>query len=259
MTIEGHIDRGSHGYGLRSYQDRERAFASAERHSQVVGILRKGLPILALLMLAGYFVSSGFTLTVGDVTASIGKIEVSNGNLRMVNPKLKGSDEKNGPYVISADYADQDMKNPKMMQLHAIKAEVTSPSGGWSRMQALRGAFNSQSEHLAMKEDIRLTTSSGVVGRLTYATLDMKNQTLRSHVPVAFDMTNGTVRANALTFQSSKNTLLFRGNVRVHLIKTKPDAPADASASAPQVKAPSGPARTPPGSDAPDSVTGQPR
>jgi lipopolysaccharide export system protein LptC len=258
MTVGAHIDRGNQGYGLRSYQDRERAFASAERHSQVVGILRKGLPVLALLVLAGYFVSSGFSITVGDVTASIGKIEVSNGNLRMVNPKLKGSDKKNGPYVISADYADQDVKNPKMMQLHAIKAEVTSPSGGWSRMQALRGSFNSQTEHLAMKEDIRLNTSSGVVGRLTYATLDMKNQTLRSHVPVAFDMTNGTVRANALTFQSSKNTLIFRGKVVVHLVKAATDASAGAPKSTPQVKAPSGPARTPPASGAPNSATGQP-
>jgi lipopolysaccharide export system protein LptC len=246
MSVGTEVVRSGHGYHLRSYEDRQRAFQVGLRHSEHVRILRKALPILAALTLAGYFVSGGFSVTVGDVTASVGGIEVSNGNLRMTNPKLKGADKKNGPYVISADYADQDMKNPNMIELHAIKAEVTSLSGGWSKMDAVRGTFNSKAEHLAMKEQINIKTSSGVVGRLKQATLDMKTQTLRSHLPVAFDMTNGTVRANALTFQSSKNILLFRGKVAVHLIKATTDGDAKSVASAPRVKAPQDPARQSP-------------
>ena len=243
MSVGTEVIRGGHAYRARSYEEREHAFQVAQRHSEHVRVLRKALPALAALTLAGYFVSGGFSVSVGDVTASVGKIEVSNGNLRMTNPKLKGADKKNGPYVISADYADQDMKNPNMIELHAIKAEVISPSGGWSKMDAVRGTFNSKAEHLSMKEQINIKTSSGVVGRLKHATLDMKTQTLRSHLPVAFDMTNGTVRANALTFQSSKNILLFRGKVAVHLIKTKPDGDIKPDAAAPHVKAPQGPAR----------------
>jgi zona occludens toxin (predicted ATPase) len=47
----------------------------------------------------------------------------------------------------------------------------------------------------------------------------MKNQVLRSHLPVSFLLTGGSVRANALTFRSSDSTLTFRGKVHVHLIK----------------------------------------
>jgi len=243
MSVGTEVVRGGHAYHLRSYEDRQRDFLRAERHSQHVRILRRALPVLAAITLAGYFVSGGFSVTVGDVTASVGGIAVSNGSLRMTNPKLKGADKKNGPYVISADYADQDMKNPNMIELHAIKAEVTGLSGGWSKMDAVRGTFNSKAEHLSMKERINIKTSSGVVGRLKQATLDMKTQTLRSHLPVAFDMTSGTVRANALTFQSSKNILLFRGKVAVHLIKAATDGDAKPVAAAPRVKAPQGPAR----------------
>ena len=42
---------------------------------------------------------------------------------------------------------------------------------------------------------------------------------MRSHQPVAFDLPNGTVRANAITLNSADKTLLFRGKVRVHIIK----------------------------------------
>src|SRR4029078_5259364 len=106
---------------------------------------------------------------------------------------------------------DQDMKNPNMIELHAIKAEVTGLSGGWSKMDAVRGTFNSKGEHLSMKERINIKTSSGVVGRLKQATLDMKTQTLRSHLPVAFDITSGTHPPHCLNLQVSKNILLFRG------------------------------------------------
>jgi lipopolysaccharide export system protein LptC len=248
MTMETRALSGSRGYRLRSEAERVRAFDRAARHSRLVSILRKVLPALAVVVFAAYFISSRLSMTVGGVTASIDGVQVTNGNLRMVNPKLKGADQKHGSYVISADYADQDVKTPKIIQLHAIKAELNNPSGGWSRVQAVRGTFDSDAERLIMREAITVVTSTGVTGKLTHATLDTKNQTLRSHAPVAFDMVNGTVRANALTLHSSEHTLLFRGAVHVHVNKTvKPAAAATPAASAaPFVPAPASPAGAPP-------------
>jgi lipopolysaccharide export system protein LptC len=183
---------------VRSAEEHEQAFSRAAQHSRIVAILRKTLPVMAVVVLASYFISTRLSVTVGGVTASVSGVEVNDGNLRMVNPTLKGMDKKNGAYVVSADYADQDMKNPKMIKLHAIKAELTTDQKGWSRMQAARGLFNSESERLIMQDDIRVSTSSGVTGKLTLASLEMKSQVLRSHQPVAFDLPSGTVRARAL-------------------------------------------------------------
>ena len=140
MTIEANLVPGGRRYRVRSAEERERAFQSRERHSRVVGILRKVLPVLAVLVLATYFISTRLSVTVGDMTASISGIEVADGNLRMVNPKLQGADKKNGAYVVSADYADQDIKNPKIVKLHAIKADLSTASTaagrGWRRCAA---------------------------------------------------------------------------------------------------------------------------
>ncbi len=144
---------------------------------------------------------------------------MSGGKLRMINPKLKGADKRNGAYVVSADYADQDVKNPKIVKLNALKADLSNPSGNWSRMNATRGVFDSTAERLVMQDKITIATSSGVSGEMTHATLDMKTQTLRSHRPVYFKTTGGTVRANALTFRSADSTLTFRGKVHVHLTR----------------------------------------
>ncbi|HLC09344.1 MAG TPA: hypothetical protein VJK06_08685, partial [Methyloceanibacter sp.] len=123
MAIEANIVPGSQRYLVRTAEERVRAFASAERHTRLVAILRKGLPVFAVLVLASYFISSRLGVSVGDLTASIDGIEIADGNLRMINPKLKGADKKNGQYVIGADYADQDIRNPKIIKLHVIKAE----------------------------------------------------------------------------------------------------------------------------------------
>jgi lipopolysaccharide export system protein LptC len=227
MAIEANIVPGSQRYRIRTGEERARAFTKAERHSRIVAILRKVLPVVALLVLASYFISTQLSVNVGDLTASIDGIEMADGNLRMTNPKLKGADKKNGQYVIGADYADQDIKSPNVIKLHAIKADIAAPDGGWSRMEAIRGVYDSKIERLVMQDRITVATSSGVTGELIHASLDTKNQILRSHRPVSFVLTNGTVKANALTLRSAAHTLTFRGKVRVHIVKPpKETAPA---------------------------------
>ncbi len=113
MTFEAQLVPGNRRYRVRTAEEDERAFSAAAQHSRLVEILRKALPIMAVLVFAAYFISTRLSITVGGVTASVSGIEVKDGNLRMVKPTLKGVDKKKGAYVISADYADQDMKNPK--------------------------------------------------------------------------------------------------------------------------------------------------
>jgi lipopolysaccharide export system protein LptC len=228
MAADANVIAGGRRYRIRTAEERRRAFASATRHTKLVNFLRKALPVFAVLVLAAYFISTRLatTISIGDMNASIEGLEVKDGNLRMVNPKLEGADKKNGKYVIGADYADQDIKNPNLIKLHAIKADLAAADGGWSRMRAVRGRFDNKTGRLVMQEKIDIATSSGVSGTLTHATLDTKNQVIRSHRPVAFVLPNGTIRANALTFYSSKHTLTFRGKVAVHIVRPKKEAEA---------------------------------
>jgi len=245
VTFEAQLVPGNRRYRVRSAEEDERAFRAAALHSRLVRILRKALPILAVLIFATYFISTRLSITVGGVTASVSGIEVKDGNLRMVKPTLKGVDKKKGAYVISADYADQDMKNPKLVRLHAISAEVNADRNGWSRVNAIRGHFNSESERLVIQDDIHVSTSSGLVGKLSYATIEMDSQIIRAHQPVAFDMPNATLRANALTLRSSESTLTFRGKVHLRIDRSEKKPPQDKGQNTPQVKAPAQPSREP--------------
>lgn len=245
------IGKGRH-HRVRTPAEREKAFRSAARHSRVVRILRRTLPVVAVLVLSAYFASTRMNVTVGDVTASIDGMEIADGALRMLNPTLKGSDEKSGDYVVTAEYADQDIANPHLIKLHAIKADISDPSGGWSQLKAVRGKFDNKNERLIMKDHITVATSSGVTGELSYATVDMASQTVRSHNPVSFELPNGTVRANAMTLRSGEKILMFRGKVRVHLENEKPEQTGAAGSAAGSQTAPQQP---PPAAGAAETVT----
>jgi len=128
MAIEANLAGARAAHRVRTPEERARAFRSAKRHSWLVRILRKVLPVLAVLVLAAYFVSTRMNVQVGGIAASIDGMEIANGALRMLNPTLKGKDEENGDYVIKADYADQDVANPNLIDLNTIKADVNNSS-----------------------------------------------------------------------------------------------------------------------------------
>lgn len=232
-TVAGNRNR----HRVRTDAERARAVRSARRHSLLVRIARNFLPIAAVVTLGAYFVSTQMNVQVGGISASIDGLEVSDGALRMLNPTMKGTDKKNGDYVITAAYADQDVANPNIVKLNTIKADVTNPkNGSWSRMRAVRGKFDSKKERLILMDRITLATSSGMTGELSYATVDMDKQILRSHNPVQLNLSNGTVRSNAMSLYSGENKIVFRGQVAVHLEpqKGKAGAPAKKNAGAVQ-------------------------
>jgi hypothetical protein len=69
----------------------------------------------------------------------------------------------------------------------------------------------------------------------------MKTQTLRSHLPVFFNLPNGKVTARAMKLRSGASELTFLGKVHVHLVKppkeegkaTASPKPAGATPAAP--------------------------
>lgn len=233
MSVATMTDRNAgHGFGARSDGEQERAFRAAERHSRMVRLLRRSLPVCAVLALGLYLVTGQFSLSIGDMEASVDRVEVSRESLKMVNPKLQGFDKKNGAYVIRADYAEQSVSSPDLIKLNAIRADMNNKDKGWSKLIAKGGVFDRKAEKLTIEGDIRISTSNGMSGRLDSAVIDMKSQTMKSDKPVEFDLVNATVRGQTMDMVSSDRKIFFRGAVKVHIRKRPDKQTAGAEAKA---------------------------
>ena len=202
---------------------RLKAVMTARRHSKHVRILKLLLPVCAVAVLGLYFVSSKISISLGDMQASVGDIDINSESLRMTNPKLEGVTDDGGAYQLTADYAEQDIGNMEQMRLHAVRAELTQPKDTWSKMTAPKGKFDSKKESLELFGGINISTSTGMVAKLDRANIDLKTQLIRSDVPVEVEAREGTLTAKTLQIKAAEKRILFKGDVRVHIIRGEAD------------------------------------
>lgn len=204
--------------------------ASVERarsHSKFVSRLRYGLPLAALATFGLYFLSPQIHISVGDLDASVAGVVIEKGNLRMVNPKLEGVNDKQGAYVVTAKYAEQTVSNPDFIRLTELSSEMNDAKNGWSRLTSPQGTFETKTEKLQLFGDVRVAQSNGMTARLTKADVDMKTQLVTSDEPVKIDFPNGKLDALTLRIDMDTKRATFKGDVKVHLVQDKKPATAN--------------------------------
>lgn len=226
MAIDTQIRSGPIRFGgLPGASDRSKALRAAKRHSAQVRAMRWLFPFLAVCTVALYFVPMQYSVDVAGGTATVEKLEVGSGGLKMVNPRFNGVHEKHGVYNVRADYALQQVTNPDLMNLNVINADVVAPNGQRTVLKAPSGLFHSKQEELTFDNGVVIDGDSGMSGRLKTATVFMKNNLLISKDPVDLAFHNSTIKAQSMTYYSSEGRAVFEGSVRVHLERKVEGAP----------------------------------
>ena len=203
--------------GIMDAPDRKRAFRAARRHSLMVRLLKIGMPLAALGVAALYVLPSMLTVKVGDGVATVEKIDVSSGGLKMMNPRYKGVHEKQGAYDIRADSALQQVRNPELMTFDKINAELVSMEGKKTRLTAPSGIFHSKQEELTFDNGVTIDGEAGISGKLKTATAYMKEKRLISEDPVQLGFQGHRIAADQVEMWTTESRAIFTGNVRVHL------------------------------------------
>ncbi len=226
MAIDTHTQPVPARFGsIKSGGDRTKAFRDAKRHSVVVRLLRWVFPVCLVCVSALYFLPSRFSVQVKGGEASVESIDVSEGGLKMVNPRIKGVNAKSGAYDIRADHATQHVKNPELITLNKINAELTSKSGGKTEITAPSGIYHSKKEELTFDNGVTIGGSSGFSGTLKTATAFFQANKLISTDPVELGFHDSTIKARSMTYYSEEARAIFEGGVRVHLERKQEGAP----------------------------------
>lgn len=207
---------------------RRDAIARAGRHSRHVRILRIALPVCALAIGMLYFLTSGHEVSIGDMNASVSRVEIAKDRLRMVDPELKGVTDDNGAYKVTAEYAEQEVGNTKLVYLHKVRAEVNNGPRGWTRLTSPKGLFDTKTQALTLTGDIKVTTHSGLTSYLTRADVDMKSQIITSTEPVKVVFPDGELTSRAMHIAMKTREISFLGDVKLRTApKRKDKAPAE--------------------------------
>jgi lipopolysaccharide export system protein LptC len=200
--------------------DRARAFREAARHSRRVVLLRRGIVLCSIGLVAGVI---GWSLLAptgklpGGVT--INHATLNGTRVMMDLPKLNGFRRDGRPYEVRARTGVQDIRTPKIIELTEIDATLQTSDGATVRVLAPTGVFDSGADHMRLdagtvRDGIRIRSTSGFEALMRTADMDFKKGDVISHDPVVLNLTNGSVAADSLAIQSHGSVVTFTGNVK---------------------------------------------
>jgi lipopolysaccharide export system protein LptC len=213
--------------GVAPPPDREQAFAKAKRRSGRVrqlriAILTGGLGTVAAMLVVAFF--NPFATKLGSL--SFTALSVEGTKIVMDRPKLAGFRSDGQAYLLTAERALQDIKQPSMVQLRKVEGEIGMAGGEATHLTADAGAYDSLAEHMELSGNVRIKNGRFTV-LLRSARFDFKSGVYGSDDRVEVQGGDGTTifadRASALNHGQE---LTFEGHVRTNIVAQANREPA---------------------------------
>ncbi len=202
--------------GLQA-RGREGAAGRTVGYSNFVGIMRYGLPLVALLLLGLVVVwplatgrEEGFRISFSDAPDL-------DGSLRMVNARYLGVDDRNQPYTVTAAEASQTEPNSPLVALQDISADVfiDQDDGQWFALTAREGLYERDARYLNLAGDVSIFSDQVHEFHTDQAHVDLGARTADGDAPVQGQSPLGLLQAGNFFVDDDKHIMLFGGGVKM--------------------------------------------
>ena len=210
----------------REGHDRAREFRVAKRHSVRVRVLKVLLPIMAAGILSLYLLPSLFRVSIdkGRGTASVRTVTLEAGSLKMLDPHVKGVNERNEPYDFLANSATQASKGADEMYLENVRGHMTGQDGKITTLTAPNGLHNNKTDQMTFNNGVVVKREPDLTATFQTATAFIKQQRVISKTPVIVRLHESTIHAETMTMFWGEQRTIFEGNVRTHLERQTEEA-----------------------------------
>lgn len=196
--------------------DRPAIYDNAVRHSLRVRRLKFILPLIAVVITIGFLAVSYLRTAVpGNVELQSARIE--DGKIVMEAPAISGTNADGARYSMNAAEALQDIKNPNMITLQKILAEVPVSSTISAIVEGASGIFDRETDRLEMTSPFSIKLSNGMNAQFQSAYLDVPAGQMITTDPVTINADKTTIAANTLRMTDKGQVIIFEGAVRVSI------------------------------------------
>ena len=220
----------------RELAERASAFRSAERHSKMVRLLRRALPLAAALCLAFWGITLGVSWRLGRAHLNVGAVTVTTDDLTMKNPSYYGQTKDGGHYDVRAKKAVLEFNHDAPIKLFDIDGDLVQTNAVVTHLKAKHGLFDNAKNELELFDGIDIAASSGLKARLARAMIYAKENRIVTNQPVEVQTNAGRLTGSAMTIKTDTHEATFVGNVIAHLVATAQGAepgPAPSGAGRP--------------------------
>ena len=184
-------------------------------YSKFIKSMRLLLPIIALCILA--VVLSWNLIAKDDIAPAINDkqtVAARAGKNELVNPRFESIDEKNQPYVVTANRALQDMGD-ELMILEQPLADIVLESGNWLAIKSRQGAYTQEARKLLLKDDVQLFHDDGYLVKTSELNVDMAAGLANTQTPIRGHGPMGTLDAQGMEASTDAQSLKFIGPAKI--------------------------------------------
>jgi len=193
----------------------------ALRYSRFVVLMKRILALGAFLIIAAVLAFFFVQRMPRKVQMSYEQLSRVQNDLTMMKPRLAGSDSKGNPYVITADRAVQDARDPKKAVLQNIEADLTLNNANWVNARAKSGLVDMTTGQLELYGGIDVFTATGYELHSASASANMKQSVIHGHQTVTGQGPSGTLRADEFHADRATDILTLSGHVQMTLYGSK--------------------------------------
>ena len=208
--------------GLQA-RTREGAAERSGSYSNFVGIMRYGLPLIALLLLSLVVIWPVVTGREEGFRISFSDAPDLDGSLRMVNARYLGADDRKQPYTVTAAEASQTEPSSPLVTLKEVSADVflEDASGQWFALSAREGLYDRDQRFLDLIGDVTIFSDQGHEFHTERAHVDLAGRTADGDLPVQGQGPFGLLQAGNFHVDDGKETMFFGGGVTMKIFPSR--------------------------------------
>lgn len=198
--------------------------APGSSHDRVIAVLRLGLPIAIVVLVA---LLAFAPITVGrDISFVLSKdrVQVAKERMRVTAALYRGEDSKGQPFQLRAASAVQATSRDPIVRLQDLSARIQLADGP-ATIVAPRGRYDMDSEKVAVDGQVHLQTTGGYRIDTHDVTIDLKSRMVASTAPVDGDMPLGTFAADHMTADLNTHVVVLTGRARLHIVQGRSKSP----------------------------------
>lgn len=203
-------------------------------HSRLVAILKVGLPLIAVAMLAGLFLGSERPRGGGDLVFSPADLAALGQGMRVTEPVFSGTTDAGDRFRFTAAEVTPDAAPPTRAAIDDLSGRIDFADGRGVDVRADTGDLDLSGQALALEGDVRLDSDDGYSFAARRVDVDLRAGGLVATGDVGGVGPMGTIDATRLTVSPPDENgggrkFLFEEAVRV--VYDPATAPAGAGAT----------------------------
>lgn len=202
-------------------RNRRRQFAApGGSHDRMIGFLAKALPA-AIGLVAAVMILVPLSPR-GEISFLLdrNKVAVTNERVQVADAAYRGADGEGRPFVLTAGSAVQQTAAVPVVRMNDLVAQLRLTDGP-AQIQAPSGAYNYQSEKIAVNAPVNFTAADGYRMQTGNVAIDLKSQQAVGSGGVSGAVPTGTFSADNIVADLDNRTVKLEGNARLRMTPGK--------------------------------------